>query len=159
MPGHERKGTTMKIATLAAVIAAASTAFGELIVKDGDTLAFLGDSITQQGQGSPDGYVNLVLRSLALEGVYVKPVKAGIGGNKSNDMLARLDRDVLSRKPKVMTLSCGVNDVWHHDWNKGVSLEDYKKNISAIFDKCAASNCQVVTTSGSARRRSAADIL
>ena len=138
------KGTTMKIATLVAVIAAASAAFGELAVKDGDTLAFLGDSITQQGQGSPDGYVNLVLRSLALEGVYVNPVKAGISGNKSNDMLARLDRDVLSRKPKVMTLSCGVNDVWHHDWNNGVSLEDYKKNISAIFDKCAASNCQVV---------------
>ena len=134
----------MKVATIAAVMVAASTAFGELIVKDGDTLAFLGDSITQQGQGSPDGYVNLVLRSLALEGVYVNPVKAGISGNKSNDMLARLDRDVLSRKPKVMTLSCGVNDVWHHDWNKGVSLEDYKKNISAIFDKCAASNCQVV---------------
>ena len=134
----------MKVAALAAVMVAASTVFGELIVKDGDTLAFLGDSITQQGQGSPDGYVNLVLRSLALEGVYVNPVKAGISGNKSNDMLARLDRDVLSRKPKVMTLSCGVNDVWHHDWNKGVSLEDYKKNISAIFDKCAASNCQVV---------------
>ena len=56
----------MKIATLAAVMAAASAAFGELAVKDGDTLAFLGDSITQQGQGSPDGYVNLVLRSLAL---------------------------------------------------------------------------------------------
>ena len=134
----------MKIATLAAVVVAASAAFGELIVRDGDTLAFLGDSITQQGQEKTDGYVNLVIRSLAIEGVNVKSVKAGISGHKSNDMLARLERDVLSKKPNVMTLSCGVNDVWHHDWNKGVSLEDYKKNISAIFDKCAASNCQVV---------------
>ena len=134
----------MKLATFVAVVAAASAAFGELLVKDGDTLAFLGDSITQQGQGRPDGYVNLVLRSLALEGVYVKPVKAGISGHKSNNMLARLDRDVLSKGAKVMTLSCGVNDVWHQDQNRGVSLEDYKKNISAIFDKCAASNCQVV---------------
>ena len=134
----------MKIATLVAAMAAASAAFGELIVKDGDTLAFLGDSITAGGQSKPDGYVNLVLRSLALEGVYVKPVKAGVGGHKSDNMLARLDRDVLSKKPQVMTLSCGVNDVWHQDHNRGVSLEDYKKNISAIFDKCAASNCQVV---------------
>ena len=102
----------MKVAAIAAVIVAASTAFGELIVKDGDTLAFLGDSITNQGQKNPDGYVNLVLRSLALEGVYVNPVKAGIGGNKSNDMLARLERDVLSKKPNAMTFSCGVNDVW-----------------------------------------------
>ena len=134
----------MKIATLVAAMAAAFAAFGELIVKDGDTLAFLGDSITAGGQANPDGYVNLVLRSLALEGVYVKPVRAGVGGQKSNNMLARLDRDVLSKRPKVMTLSCGVNDVWHQDRNKGVLLEDYKRNISAIFDKCAASNCQVV---------------
>ena len=135
-----------KLMVVAAAVACASAAFasGELLVKSGDTLAFLGDSITQQGQESPDGYVSLVLRSLAVEGVYVKPVKAGVSGHKSNDMLARLDRDVLSKKPKVMTLSCGVNDVWHQDWNKGVPLEDYKKNITAIFDKCAASNCQVV---------------
>ena len=75
----------MKIATLAAVVVAASAAFGELIVKDGDTLAFLGDSITQQGQEKTDGYVNLVLRSLAIEGVNVKPVKAGISGNTDGD--------------------------------------------------------------------------
>jgi lysophospholipase L1-like esterase/quinol monooxygenase YgiN len=123
---------------------AASAAFGELVVKDGDTLAFLGDSITQHGQEKPDGYVNLVLRSLALDGVYVKPVKAGISGNKSTDMLARLEKQVLSKKPNVMTFSCGVNDVWHHDWNKGVSIEDYKKNVSEIFDKCDAADCKVV---------------
>jgi len=134
----------MKVAAIAAVMVAASTAFGELIVKDGDTLAFLGDSITNQGQKNPDGYVNLVLRSLALEGVYVNPVKAGIGGNKSNDMLARLERDVLSKKPNVMTFSCGVNDVWHMDKNRGVSLEDYKKNVSTVFDKCDAAGCKVV---------------
>ena len=134
----------MKIATLAAAMVVASTAFGELIVKNGDTLAFLGDSITQQGQEKIDGYVNLVLRSLALEGVYVKPVKAGISGNKSDNMLGRLDRDVLSKKPNVMTFSCGVNDVWHQDWNKGVLLEDYKKNVTAIFDKCDAAGCKVV---------------
>ena len=127
-----------------AAAAAATAAFGDLAVKSGDTVAFLGDSITNQGQTKPDGYVNLVLRSLALEGAYVRPIKAGIGGHKSNNMLARLDRDVLSRKPQWMTLSCGVNDVWHKEYGTGVSLEDYKKNISAIFDKCAASNCQVV---------------
>ena len=134
----------MKIATFAAVMVAASAAFGELIVRDGDTLAFLGDSITAGGQSKPDGYVNLVLRSLALDGVYVKPIKAGIGGHKSDNMLARLDRDVLSKGANVMTLSCGVNDVWHQDNNRGVLLEDYKKNITAIFDKCDAAKCKVV---------------
>ena len=127
-----------------ALAAAAGVAFGDLCVKDGDTLAFLGDSITQFGQQNSDGYVNLVLRALDAEGVKVKPVKAGISGHKSDQMLARLDGHVLRHRPQWMTLSCGVNDVWHQDRGKGVLLEDYKKNIAAILDKCAASNCTVI---------------
>ena len=134
----------MKRMILSAVCVCATCAFGELMVKDGDTLAFLGDSITQQGQGNPNGYVNLILRALQAEGVTVKPVKAGISGHKSDNMLARLDRDVLSKNPKWMTLSCGVNDVWHQDHGRGVSLEDYEKNITQILDKCAAANCTVI---------------
>lgn len=139
----------MKQAVVIALVMAATTTFADLKVKNGDTVAFLGDSITQGGQTRHDGYVNLVLRSLALEGAYVKPVKAGIGGNKSNNMLERLDRHVLSKKPQWMTLSCGVNDVWHKDFGSGVSLEDYKKNITAIFDKCDAANCKVVVMTAS----------
>lgn len=115
-----------------------------LLVKDGDTVAFLGDSITYWGQVNNFGYVNLVLRGLEAEGVKVTPIKAGIGGHKSDDMLKRLNRDVLAKKPRWMTLSCGVNDVWHQDRDKGVLLEDYKRNMTEILDTCAASNCTVI---------------
>ena len=128
----------------AAVCAMSACAFGEIMVKDGDTLAFLGDSITQRGQQNPEGYVNLTVRALASEGVNVKLVRAGVSGNKSNDMLGRLEKDVLAKKPRWMTLSCGVNDVWHQDRGRGVSLEDYKRNITRILDTCAASNCTVI---------------
>ena len=134
----------MKKTVFAAACALATCAFGEILVKDGDTLAFLGDSITQYGQQNPDGYVNRVIRGLAVEGVNVKPVKAGISGHKSDQMLARLNKDVLSKRPRWMTLSCGVNDVWHQDRGKGVLLEDYKRNIAKILDTCAASNCTVI---------------
>ena len=134
----------MKKTVFAAACALATCAFGEILVKDGDTLAFLGDSITQYGQQNPDGYVNLVIRGLAVEGVNVKPVKAGISGHKSDQMLARLNKDVLSKRPRWMTLSCGVNDVWHQDRGKGILLEDYKRNIAKILDTCAASNCTVI---------------
>ena len=133
-----------KKTVLVAACACATCAFGELMVKDGDTLAFLGDSITQQGQNNPNGYVNLVIRALDAVGVGVKPVKAGVSGHKSDNMLSRLDRDVLSKKPAWMTLSCGVNDVWHQDRGRGVLLDDYKKNITEILDKCAAANCKVI---------------
>lgn len=127
---------------LAAVMVAGYSLAADLVVKEGDTLAFMGDSITQFGGQNPGGYVNLVLKGLEVNGINVKPVKAGISGHKSNDMLARLDHDVLSKKANVMTLSCGVNDVWHGA--RGVPLDQYKTNITAILDKCQAANVKVV---------------
>jgi lysophospholipase L1-like esterase len=122
----------------------ATSAFAEIAVKSGEKIGFLGDSITQAGWGNPKGYVHLVIDGLAANGVKVEAVPAGISGHKSNDMLKRVENDVLSKKPQWMTLSCGVNDVWHGA--RGVNLEDYKKNITAILDKAAASNVKVVIT-------------
>ncbi len=136
------------------------TAAAEIAVKSGDKVAFLGDSITAGGWGSPAGYVRLVMAGLAANGVKAEPVPAGIGGHKSNDMLARLERDVLSKKPQWMTLSCGVNDVWHG--KRGVPLDDaaaavegaydekvaergtYKKNMAEIVAKAQAAGAKVV---------------
>ena len=112
-----------------------------LAVKDGDTIAFLGDSITQFGNNA-NGYVNLVMDGLAVIGVKAKKIPAGISGHKSNNMLARVDRDCLSKKPTFMTFSCGVNDVWHG--KNGVPLEAFKTNVTAILDKAAAANVEVI---------------
>ena len=147
----------------AAVIFSAAfiqSAAAEIAVKSGEKIAFLGDSITQGGWDSPLGYVRLVMAGLAANGVNAEPVPAGISGHKSNDMLARLERDVLSKKPQWMTLSCGVNDVWHG--KKGVPLNDaaaavegaydekvgergtYEKNITQIVEKAQAEGVKVV---------------
>ena len=136
------------------------TAAAEIAVKSGEKIAFLGDSITQGGWQNPVGYVRLVMAGLAANGVQAEAVAAGISGHKSNDMLGRLERDVISKQPQWMTLSCGVNDVWHG--KRGVPLDDaaaavegaydekvaergtYKKNIAAIVDKAQAAKIQVV---------------
>jgi lysophospholipase L1-like esterase len=112
-----------------------------LPVKDNDKIAFLGDSITQAG-AKPGGYVSLVIDGLKANGVKAEMIPAGISGHKSNQMLARLEKDVLAKKPDWMTLSCGVNDVWHGA--KGVALEDYKKNITQIVDQCQAAKVKVM---------------
>ena len=134
----------MKTTTLLAAISfsVACLLHAEIPVHSGDKVAFLGDSITQQGQGSPGGYVQLVGSGLAANGVKIEIIGAGISGHKSNQMLERLDRDVLSKKPQWMTLSCGVNDVWHGV--NGVPLDDYKKNITAIIDKAQAAGVKVM---------------
>ena len=114
----------------------------DLLVKDGQKVAFLGDSITAQGWEVPGGYVKLVTAGLATLGVHITPIPAGVSGNTSQDMLGRLDRDVISKKPDWMTLSCGVNDVWHGP--SGVPLDGYKKNITAILDQCSAAGIKVL---------------
>lgn len=110
-------------------------------MKSGQKIAFLGDSITEQGAG-PQGYVSLTLRGLEAVGVKAVAVPAGISGHKSNQMLERLERDVLSKKPDWMTLSCGVNDVWHGA--NGVPLDQYQTNITKIVDTCQAAGVKVM---------------
>lgn len=130
--------STMLLATLLSH----SSAHAEgILVKDGDTIGFLGDSITAAGK-KKGGYCNLVIEALKAEGINATPIYKGISGHKSNQMLKRLDRDILQHKPNWMTLSCGVNDVWHG--KNGVKLEDYKKNITAIVDKAQAADVKVV---------------
>ena len=130
---------TVAAAILCAVVS--GTVCGEVIVKNGEKIAFMGDSITQFGNAQDGGYVNLVIDGLARAGVKAEKIPAGVSGHKSNQMLARLD-GVLAKKPDWMTLSCGVNDVGHGV--RGIELEPFKTNITAILDKCAAAGVKVI---------------
>ena len=134
---------------LMAWVGFATVAVGAPVIRSGETIAFLGDSITEYGQNNPRGYVNLVMDGLRTIGVTASCVKAGSSGHKSTDMLLRLERDVLSKNPDWVVLSCGVNDVWHRFSKrlKGVSLAEYKKNITQILDRCASNDvCVIVLT-------------
>ena len=113
----------------------------EIAVKSDEKIAFMGDSITQAG-AKPNGYVRLVISGLEAVGVKTTAIPAGISGHKSNQMLARLDKHVLSKNPDWMTLSCGVNDVWHG--KRGVLLDQYKVNITKIVDQCQAADIKVM---------------
>lgn len=111
-------------------------------IKNGETIAFMGDSITAAGWSNPRGYVRLVMAGLKANGIEATAVPAGISGHKSDQMLERLQRDALDKKPDWMTLSCGVNDVWHGA--KGIPLDQYKTNITAIVNQCQAQGVKVM---------------
>lgn len=143
----------------ASVAAAALSGYAEesrIVIKNGERVAFLGDSITAGG-GNYGGYCRLVVHGLKTKGVIATPVLAGVPGNTSEDMLARLDRAVLKHKPDWVVLAAGVNDIWHGDPTvkigvfqpkpgMGVKLEDYKKNVTAIVDRCAEAGAKVILT-------------
>lgn len=141
----------MYLAALFVLSAAAAGAkpSGDLAVKNGESVSFLGDSITGLGSVKTPylGYIHLVQDGLKREGVTIRIMPAGKGGDKSNGMLARVDRNVLAYKPSWVTVSCGVNDVWHGA--NGVPLEDYKKNMTALVDKLLRSGCKVLLMTAS----------
>jgi lysophospholipase L1-like esterase len=131
-------------ATVALLLSSADLRAQELLIKDGQTIAFMGDSITWDGARTPSGYVCLVISGLEMSGVKVIPIPVGVIGHKSDDMLARLERDVLSRSPDWMLLSCGVNDVWYSHNVKEVPIERYKDNIAKMVDLCQAKGVKVL---------------
>lgn len=121
----------------------------ELLVKPGEKIAFMGDSITAGG-ARKDGYVTLAMEALNKEGLGLTHIPAGKSGNRSKDMLARLDGSVISKDPDWMVLSCGVNDVWHFSLRlgkrtfEGVPLEDYKANIRKMLELAEAADIEVL---------------
>lgn len=70
----------------------------DMALEGGETIAFMGDSITQAGNRK-NGYIQLVMEALNHEGLNVGHIPDGKSGNKSINMLNRLDQAVISKNP------------------------------------------------------------
>lgn len=114
---------------------------------DRETIVFYGDSITEFG-GDESGYVTLLNNSLREEYGEFSPeiVNAGISGNKVSDLLARLDRDVISKRPSIVAVYIGINDVWHFAMpeHSGTPRDLYESNIEELIRKLLASGSRVI---------------
>ena len=88
--------TNMRFAFIAASMLAITASAAESVkVNDGDRIAFLGDSITQYGNG-PVGYVNLVMKGLEVAGVTnAVKIPAGVSGHKSDNMCNLFFRNII----------------------------------------------------------------
>lgn len=105
-------------------------------------IIFFGDSITQQGVAS-GGYVNLIKK--ALDSSKYEVIGAGIGGNKVYDLYLRLEDDVLNKKPDLVVIYIGVNDVWHKQTSHtGTDLDKFVKFYQALINKIQAGNAKVI---------------
>jgi lysophospholipase L1-like esterase len=106
------------------------------------SIVCLGDSVTgvYYHTGGKAAYPEML--EVALRRVYprarISVVNAGISGNTTKDGLNRLDRDVLARRPNVVTISFGLNDLVR------VSPEDFDKNLSELVTRCRAAGSRVV---------------
>ena len=114
-------------------------------LQSGDRVVFLGDSITQQGAG-PGGYVTLIRQALAGNEATknVEVIGAGISGNKVPDLEKRLQRDVLSKKPTLVVIYIGINDVWHWNRNQGTKKEDFEAGLERIITEIQSAGANVI---------------
>ncbi|MBL8898232.1 MAG: hypothetical protein JNM84_11420 [Planctomycetes bacterium] len=126
--------------------AGALNALAQAPWREGDKIAFLGDSITQAG-GAPGGYVTLLeaaLREQRSE-LEIPFVRAGISGNKIGDLLARHERDVLAAKPTLVFVYIGINDVWHQKlYGKGTPEAEFGAGLRELCMTLGAAGVRVV---------------
>lgn len=129
------------------VLAADGPAAG---LQKGDRIVFLGDSITQAGAG-PKGYVSAVRE--AINGHHpdlgVEVIGAGISGNRVPDLEKRLEKDVIAKKPTVVVIYIGINDVWHSQNGRGTSKEDFEAGLKRIIAAIKQAGARVLLCTAS----------
>ncbi|MEI6409144.1 MAG: SGNH/GDSL hydrolase family protein [Bacteroidota bacterium] len=107
---------------------------------------FFGDSITEAGV-HPGGYISQIRDSIAQQGKAAEYdiLGAGIGGNKIYDLYLRLESDVLDKKPDLVFVYVGVNDVWHKKtFGTGTDAPKFRQFYEALIRKIQANGAKVV---------------
>lgn len=106
------------------------------------TVVCFGDSVTglYYHTGGRRAYTDMVEMGLELAWpeADLTAINAGISGHTTLDALARIEKDVLAKKPDLVTVMFGLNDMTR------VPLEDYRKNLMTIIEKCRGVGAEVL---------------
>lgn len=100
-------------------------------LKSGDSIVFLGDSITHQclyTQYVEDFFYTRYPK------MRLKFHNSGVGGAKAWDALARFDRDVAAYKPKYVTVLLGMNDGRYQPFNDEI-FQTYYNDMSTLIGR------------------------
>ena len=106
----------------------------------GDTIVCFGDSLTYGvGVSREDTYPAYLSRMLKTN---IEVVNAGVVGDTAAEGLARLQRDVISKNPRLVIVFLGTNDFY-----QGVPYEQTHKEISEIVEQLVNFESMVVLVS------------
>ena len=104
---------------------------GKVELADGDSIVFLGDSITHQRlytQYVEDYfYTRFPQQRLKLH-------NAGVGGAQAWDALQRFDADVAAYKPKYVTILLGMNDGRYQPFNQEI-FDTYRTDMTELLER------------------------
>jgi lysophospholipase L1-like esterase len=140
--------TILVLASLAEA-AAPDVADRQVELKKGDRIIFFGDSLTAlAGQEAPKehvtkGYVRMVRETLQ-ETHKDKEIEVdwvATGGHTVPDLLKRVDKDVIAKKPTIVVIQIGCNDA------RRIPAETFRTGLVELIDKLQAAGIQVVQCS------------
>jgi len=116
---------------------------GPLLLRKGDRLAIVGDSITEQRM-----YSRLIETYLAacVPELEITARQYGWSGEKTDGFLRRMDNDCLRFDPTIVTLSYGMNDARYRPFDV-TNGQWYEDHYTAIVRKLKASGARVVVGS------------
>lgn len=128
------------LAVCVALLSGSIAEAGDFAVRDGDTLVFLGDSIT-----AARTYGKLIENYTLLRYPErkVRFINAGWGGDTAAGGLARLERDVFSRGATLLTVAYGINDIGWGGKADHEHRQRYLDSIRGIVEACKAKGVRV----------------
>jgi lysophospholipase L1-like esterase len=128
----------------------------DFAIRDGDTVVFLGDSITA---AHTYGKIIEECTLLRYPNRNVRFINAGVGGDTAEGGLKRLQRDVLSKGATLVTVAYGINDI---GWGTKADEQHrklYLDSIRGIVEACKGADdyLQQMCNDGMAIARSAGE--
>ncbi|MCA8992015.1 MAG: SGNH/GDSL hydrolase family protein [Planctomycetaceae bacterium] len=103
----------------------------KLELQDGDSIVFLGDSITHQRLYTQ--YVEDYFYT-RYPHMRLKLHNAGVGGAKAWDALERFDDDVAAYNPKYVTILLGMNDGRYQPFNQEI-WDTYRTDMTKLLER------------------------
>lgn len=121
-------------------------AMRQIELKKGDRILFFGDSLTElAGKEEPKKYVSKGYVQIARDalirnhkGMDINVDWVATGGHTVPDLLKRVEKDVISRKPTIVVIQIGCNDA------RRIPRERFKSSLERLIDRLQQANIQVV---------------
>lgn len=116
-------------------------------------IVFFGDSITDCGRDKNDikslgnGYVKIL--SDKLLPIYpdtdIELVNKGVSGDEVEDLLKRVQEDVIALKPDAVVIMIGINNTVHkYKYGKELDLKKFESDLKELLTKLKESGAVVI---------------
>ena len=115
-------------------------------------IVFFGDSITDAGRDKENsndlgnGFVLLAANKLRL--LYPEKdltiLNRGVSGDRTRELLDRIDKDVIAERPDVVVMLIGINDIGRRFLGSVTTEEQFRKNYQELIDKITGTGAKLI---------------